>query len=1692
MKKEELSDAMGEIDEKLIDEAAQKRVKTAAVPKRKPIYAWVAGFVAAAAAVSAVVIVPRMNDGIPAAGGSETAAAVTVSEPEPVQIAETTTAATTTAPVSVTAAGTEAVIEERHGSTGALTDRSRPKSAIVTGVSALNMVGDRIAADSVLKIDVNGDIAEDTLRSHISLNNGGEFTLHREGDSYLLTAAQDFTLGDTVRLTVSDDSGAVCDSYAFAAISEFAVRSVYPADMSEYADVSSGVEIQFTGDPDITDAADYFEIDPPVDGSFTKANNTLIFRHDKTFEPETDYTVTLKAGLPAMDGQTLAEERVFSFRTFRDRGDTYFYTGSSNSGFSESFIPGDRACVEIYCSGSLKNREYDLHLYSFGSSEEYYKAVRAYIDGRKTVDTSALTEVYSSHDKPFVRPDDDSSVYALLPEDLAEGFYIADISVEGLQDIYNLQYMAAVTPLTVYSLSLGDENLFYVNDSRTGKPAAGASVTLDIGGKKYSGTVGADGIVRIVTGGERGKAVVDIRSGSDRYIDAFILSDAEDLRYDDLYYTYIYTDREQYQTTDTINVWGLIIPKARGTALPAGLKVVLGDLFEGDGEKQSVTVAKDGTFSAKFTFRNHKGEYSDLFLQSGDDVIVSKSISIFDYTKPDYILDVNLPEYAVLPQYDPITADITATYYEGTPAEGLTLSVENGIPGTVTTDALGHASSQIKPSGISETDWRASYAYSHVILTGIENTYVTNYQYIPAFYRDVMLRYKLDEKNNLTFYTNLIDFSKADEYFEKRDTAEYRDTSAYLIMKGDPIDTEISVTIKHSWTDAVETGSYYDYIEKKTVKRYQYFDRSTQVAAYRLTTENGRFTLYGLPFVADHGVYTVSMVYNDTHGQRVELEFSVDKSGSGSDGWFSTPDGMYVRRDSHQIYFSLSPDTGMRSRTGDDPYGSYHSFAENEDVTFTLNCTDKEKPLDGRLLLTFYRSDIVDSRVYDLGNGEDIVYKMTADCIPDARFEGAYFDGQHIYKVFGGSLFYDPSERELNIEAQSDREKYDAGETVKITVKVTDKDGSPVGGATVHLSLVDEAAFAVAEQNADILSSIYSFIYYPSALTSTSYVQHFYNSMFGGEKGGGSGAGTRRDFRDTAYFGSVTTGADGTATFSVKLADNLTTWRATLFALYNTSDRKLLAGTELLPVVVSRDMMINPIMQDTYVVGDDIAVSANCAGMPADGKIEVRISGGSVNKTLTVKPKETANFGKLPAGSYTVTFTAEGDAVEMPLNVTDTLLETRIVRGFDLADLQSGISPTRYPVTVAFFDKEYIFNTQVLRKLACYYGENLGMRMSAAYARMQLGYITEQEFVDEFLPETGSTLAKELPAAETSIELTALMCAAYPDAVNREKIAEVFNTYKSGYLPDANDECAVLMGLAALGEPVLPEVREKLADGTGYSSVSAIYLSAALAFCGDYEGAYEAYIKYVPDVTFNDSDPDAVIAYPKLKFGGVQENTRAALITASLLGLPEAEYFARYLCSLENPNAAYGLQLVTYLENYVPEVKGDAVFTYTRDGETREVKLDRHHATVISFTEKQFAEANFSVRSGAVWALAGYVGRADENAKAPTVKVTKTVSGKCETGEKITVTITGAPYSTVYDVIPSCGRIFRTPDSYCVTNGQQVTLYTDRNGKATYQFILNVSGEFVLESAVVTEGNSEDWGLSERGTVTVSNGKNEA
>jgi uncharacterized protein YfaS (alpha-2-macroglobulin family) len=81
----------------------------------------------------------------------------------------------------------------------------------------------------------------------------------------------------------------------------------------------------------------------------------------------------------------------------------------------------------------------------------------------------------------------------------------------------------------------------------------------------------------------------------------------------------------------------------------------------------------------------------------------------------------------------------------------------------------------------------------------------------------------------------------------------------------------------------------------------------------------------------------------------------------------------------------------------------------------------------------------------------------------------------------------------------------------------------------------------------------------------------------------------RTNFKDTAYWNPVIkTGSNGKASVKFKLPDNLTTW--TMAAVASTKDSRV--GQDTKEIVVTKDLIIRPILPNIMRVGDEIYISA--------------------------------------------------------------------------------------------------------------------------------------------------------------------------------------------------------------------------------------------------------------------------------------------------------------------------------------------------------------------------------------------------------------------------------------------------------------------------------------------------------------------
>jgi len=238
-------------------------------------------------------------------------------------------------------------------------------------------------------------------------------------------------------------------------------------------------------------------------------------------------------------------------------------------------------------------------------------------------------------------------------------------------------------------------------------------------------------------------------------------------------------------------------------------------------------------------------------------------------------------------------------------------------------------------------------------------------------------------------------------------------------------------------------------------------------------------------------------------------------------------------------------------------------------------------------------------------NSEQIQIPITEDLIPNVYVSVVIVKGTDettplpTFKVGYIELPIQVTEKELTIAMTPNRpsdQHYQPGETVTYDVRVTDSAGDPVE-AELALNLVDLAVLALADQPPSIVSRFWRQrglgVQTANGLTLSG--DRIAEQVAAEVKGLGGGGGfdeagaVRRDFPDTAYWNpALRTDEDGRATVSVKLPDNLTTWR--MGARGVTAET--LVGQVDVDIISTKDLLVRPVAPRFFVVGDQAELAA--------------------------------------------------------------------------------------------------------------------------------------------------------------------------------------------------------------------------------------------------------------------------------------------------------------------------------------------------------------------------------------------------------------------------------------------------------------------------------------------------------------------
>jgi uncharacterized protein YfaS (alpha-2-macroglobulin family) len=268
------------------------------------------------------------------------------------------------------------------------------------------------------------------------------------------------------------------------------------------------------------------------------------------------------------------------------------------------------------------------------------------------------------------------------------------------------------------------------------------------------------------------------------------------------------------------------------------------------------------------------------------------------------------------------------------------------------------------------------------------------------------------------------------------------------------------------------------------------------------------------------------------------------------------------------------------------------------------------------------------------------------------------------------NLAVSTEQQELTVTITPDKLEAGPRDEVTYTIKATDYQGRGVQ-SEVALGLVDKAILTLADDPNPTLRQAFYEKRPLGVFTANSLTALVDRVTLRGQpsaKGGGGGGDAaallvRRDVPDTAYWNpAVLTDKDGLATVTVKLPDNLTTWRMTARSL--TADTRVGQGDQ--DLVASKPLLIRPTLPRFLTVGDQITLQAvvqNTTAIPIEATVRLDAGllklGSAAEQTVQVPANDRVVVrwsAEAPKdGQSTLLFTVSGgglqDAIEQSLPV---------------------------------------------------------------------------------------------------------------------------------------------------------------------------------------------------------------------------------------------------------------------------------------------------------------------------------------------------------------------------------------------------------------------------------------------------------
>ncbi|MDR0273692.1 MAG: hypothetical protein LBI27_10310, partial [Clostridiales bacterium] len=1075
------------------------------------------------------------------------------------------------------------------------------------------------------------------------------------------------------------------------------------------------------------------------------------------------------------------------------------------------------------------------------------------------------------------------------------------------------------------------------------------------------------------------------------------------------FWTALQLDRTLFQRNDTINLWGFIQSRQTEEEINFVTAVLTERTWYWRSQsgndilhRQNISVT-DGAYSDEISLPHVDPGSYEIAIYHGDILLNTIYFTVMDYVKPPYQLTVEASRVAIFAG-DEITFTASTEFFEGTPVPdldvshnvwGSDLTSPGRDRGKTNIDGVIQVSARPTASNDRAQGERTLQFAAEATLPEIGQTY--EHSSVRVFINDINVRpraFRDGRDATLNVDVHNITLDRLNDGTAVRWNDYLADARA---------NQRISVEIVEHWWERVADGTYYDHVTRQSATRYRYVHRTNSLERFELTTNaDGHATRNFTVPNTERRSYEARLRTTDGNGRTILHN-------------------VFIGRDYSNFYRSANDNRLFLDGANPEGY----------DIGDTVGLTimrGEEAVTQGNFLFVVVQGGILS---YHIGTNP-LNLTFGEQHIPNAQVFAYHFNG-HTYNTGGQMaqrLRFNPTNRELIITVTPNQEAYRPGETPTFTITTTDANGNPKP-ANVNISLVDEALFALMDYSVDTLEMLYRNIGDSLALSLATH-RTFSSSgiddyavdetaeadMAGGgamnamptapsatpaaERGADGGEATRirERFEDTAMFANVRTNAQGVATISFPLPDNITSWRVTSSAISND----LYAGNSVQNIRVTLPMFLHYTLNSTFLTGDIPTIGINAYGTSLAGGEQATFRVYRENAPDDVRTATGAAFERVNIPLWEMSEEGFG-AIIVQVNIAGTSFSDAIKHEYqvlyshrlvDNAVFYDGVTTStvfdvnRTGLTnITFTDRgrgQFLRDLYSLRHVWW-----SGARIEGLIARREANALIQRNFPDIRLYgdagnfdvinyQTSSGGIAILPYSEAELHVTVMLMPFILEDVNTNSLRGYLrNIYGTS---STDNKMLALYGLAMLREPVLLDL-QNYAQLENLSVRNSAYVALGFAALGDTQSARNIYTQRIaPSI-------QAVGENYRVNAGAnnreILDATSVAALLAAQLGMPEALGLHRHSVQHRFDAVRYDanfnalnfndmmmqhierLLFISYeIENYNDSA---AAITYTLFGETFTRQLGRGGSYTLRIPAQNMHQFNLTSVTGEVGAV---------------------------------------------------------------------------------------------------------------------------